>query len=733
MSANLMPGAPGIVGIVEVAFGADLTDTDGSGWTWTDVTADVRQNPAVQVKLGRGNEAGSSQPASCTFTLNNPDGAYSLGGQSPNWPYVRRNTPVRVRVNPGDGLGYRVVFQGYADGWSPDWEGQGKIPVVELSASGTLRRLIQGSAPVLSPMSRALPGIAGMVAYWPMEDGRDATYIAPAVGTSSMTWSGTPRLADSDDFPGSEPIPTMGTGWFAADVPTYTAGGAAPGQPLSSNAQQVRFIADFPEAEQTDQAPIMRVFTTGTCARWDLRYNVGGAMDLKGYDRFGTLIVNVGAIAFSVKNTQRRTSLEMYDDGSGNVVYGVNSLTLGTRSFVAIPGSLTFAGTCGLITRVEFNPTGGISGVAIGHLTVQNLINGMRDVYEEFNGFDGEEAVSDPDGRLLRLLAENNIPLVRYAATTETATPADYMGPQRVDDLVTLLRECEAVDQGQLFDGLNAGLTYCTRRSRENRTADLTINAAARELAAPFGPVDDDQRTRNKVRVSRYRGTSSTVEDVTGPLGTASVGVYDTSVTINCSTDGATRLYAGWFVTLGTVEGYRYPTVTVDLLAHPELAPTWLGLRPGMRVDITGLSSVLVGHPSDTASLMIEGKSDRITEGRWTGTLQCSAYAPWQIGLAASTTGDTSALVARADTDGSTVTTTTARGTTTLRVSTASGPLWTTVADDYPLTLDVGGIPVTATACSGTSSPQTFTVAPLTYDRTAGTEVTLSSPTRTGL
>lgn len=49
-------------------------------------------------------------------------------------------------------------------------------------------------------------------------------------------------------------------------------------------------------------------------------------------------------------------------------------------------------------------------------------------------------------------------------------------------------------------------------------------------------------------------------------------------------------------------------------------------------------------------------------------------------------------------------------GLTSLPVYTASGPLWTVVADDFPLYLDVNGVQVRATACSGAGTLQTFTV-----------------------
>jgi hypothetical protein len=223
------------------------------------------------------------------------------------------------------------------------------------------------------------------------------------------------------------------------------------------------------------------------------------------------------------------------------------------------------------------------------------------------------------------------------------------------------------------------------------------------------------------------------VEDTTGPLGSRIVGLYDTSAEVNLSTDLATRLYAGWFVSRGTVEGYRYPVVTVDLRANPELAAAWLAVRPGHRVDVTNLSTVLPHHPAGTLSLMVEGVENEITSGTWIGTLKCSPYAVWKVALAAEDTGSTGEFLGRAVSDGSTLAATALAGATSLSVATPTGPLWTTTADDFPLTVAVGGVDAVVSAISGAASPQTFTIAALSATRPLGCAVEVSNPAVAGL
>jgi hypothetical protein len=72
---------------------------------------------------------------------------------------------------------------------------------------------------------------------------------------------------------------------------------------------------------------------------------------------------------------------------------------------------------------------------------------------------------------------------------------------------------------------------------------------------------------------------------------------------------------------------------------------------------------------------------------------------------------------------------------TSIDVATTSGPLWTTADDDFPLVVDMAGIPVTVTDITGASSPQTFTVDPdtVTKDLPAGSDVSVWYPPVLGL
>lgn len=738
VAAAATPGVPFLVDelgddatlLVEIAFGADVLG-DPTVWPWTEVTTDVRATPGISTTLGRGDEASTSQPATLQLVLDNTSGDYNLGGEGAHWPYVRQGTPVRVTIDPDDLGGGRVVMVAFAAGWVPGWDEMGgRIPVVTLTAAGSLRRIEQGRAPVASALRRALALIESVKAYWPMEDGRDATVLAAVEGGQDMSYTGEPRLASGDGvFNASGPIADAGSAAFTANVTTFPATGEV----------QVRFLVQVPEDGLTDGTVLAYVWTTGTLLRWDIVYSSlgSGNLGLYIYNADGTLNSSTPSIGFDMNGKDRRLSLELTQSGA-NVVWqlgviqpsslgaGVFSATINTKSFLTV-------------SQVQLAPLGGCSGVLFGHLTVQDDVTSLYESTGALKAHAGEVPSSSTvaSSRLHRLCSEHGIALDRVASVFAiNQSDADKMGPQLRAPLLELMREAEAADQGQLWDGRHAGLTYTTRRYRENVDGGTALTVSADQLAGDWAPTHDDQRIANLVTVTRLQGVSATFEDETGPRGTSIVGTYDDAETVNVLLDGMALQHAAWRVALGTQQGYRVPAVTLDLRATPALAGAVLDVVPGDRLDVEDLADVFGGWggSADVVQLIVEGISHEITPASWRVTFQCSPFSPWGVAEVAAETGDVDPLVFRLDTDGATVATTAAAAAVSLSVATtAGGLLWTTAADDYPLYLDVGGIKVRATACSGTSSPQTMTVDALPIARAAALPVALWDPRPLGL
>jgi hypothetical protein len=324
--------------------------------------------------------------------------------------------------------------------------------------------------------------------------------------------------------------------------------------------------------------------------------------------------------------------------------------------------------------------------------------------------------------RLARLCAESGIPV------TVTGVSLQRMGAQTTDAVLDLLRECEAVDGGILYDGVGAGLAYVCRIQRETRVPTLTVDVAAGQVSKELTPVDDDAANRNAVTVKRRGGSTVTVTDIDGPLGTSAIGTYDDSATLAIDSDTRIIDHAGWAVHLGTVEGYRIPELRLDVAQHTELAPGVLALHPSSRVDLVNVNGVRTQLDESTISLLVEGWSVELDQYTWAVKLNTSPAEPWRVARLALETGPPASAAnaeARAQTDGAYVYAKANQGATTLQVATPSGPLWTTSTGDYPMDLSVGGRKVVATACTGAASPQTFTVAALAARALPGDAVEL--------
>lgn len=692
---------------VLAAFGADLS-ANSSTWTWTDITADVLAR-TISITQGRADDTSQASPAGCTLQLDNTAMSYSAyNSASPNWPNVKRNTPIWVTVTP------HTRFFGYANGWTPGWDVTGKVATVTLSASGILRRLTQGKTPLRSPLYRAITARPELRAYWPLEDTAGSTSAASAMpGGPAMTAVGLTFGADSSE-PGSAPLPTFGA---ASSLYGAVTGSFAGRWQLD---WYYKIPADIAPAEST----LIGVSTTDVSGSAGMRWGVttGGAatsIRVQGINSVGTVRVDSGyqGIGSAYFGTWVHGRLMVQQSG-GNIAWQCVVFPLSGGSGLFFSG--TVAGTVGAVTSASIPTDSHLSGLAVGHIAVLDAYNlGAADQAQ--TGFTGELVTT----RLARLCAEQGVPI------TITGTSTTTMGPQSVDTFVNLLRECEQADLGLLYDGRSSGLGYVTRDARYNQAAGLTLDMAAQQVAAPFAPVDDDQRNRNSYQVERKGGSSATYEDTTSTLGTdpvIGIGVYDSSVTINVDSDGPLGDYASWLVHLGTVPGFRYPTLGVDLTATG--SPTvddWASGTPNGRIDVLNVQTA-AGHAPGTVSLLREGYTETLTQFHWTATANCSPYSPHRVFALAAESGDTSEYAGRLDTDGSTLAV--ALATTGGRVQVTSTPfLWTAAADDLPYDIAIDGEQMRVTAVDSAINTNPYLEIDASDWAATGTGVTVARST----
>lgn len=732
--------------MVEAAFGADVKGNPNL-WNFYDITTDVRQADGQKVAItpvGRSDEAAQAQPAGCAFELDNTSGAYTANHPGSKWwPGVKRNTPIRIRLY----LGGRYVarFQGYANGWVPSWDTSGNMAVVTVSASGILRRLLQGKSPLRSPLYRAnTKATPAPRSHWHMEDGASATQIGNGlpdglpgsfIGTTVTFGKPGPTGAASavELISSTRKENVGGSDLIASTSMSFT---------VSSTAffgLSVWYRCD-PAENPFDTARTKGTFTLSAHGGGDVNrlYLLVQNRDappyfwLRAYS--GTTLVydhgtyeNSPGLAgadpldgrwhnFQVKLTQNGANIDVAFLYDGSVVSSgtINTRTVGSFTTVCAPGITPsgFQSPDVYLDSAAVLPNAGGLPVAYSHITVWDT-PAMADQQQPGAGYAGETATA----RLARLCNEESVS-IEIAGTSDTA-----MGPQSIATFVSLLRECETTDDGLLYDGLGPGLGYVTRQFRYNRTASLSPDMAADppQVGAPFAPADDDQRNRNIMKVDRRNGSSATFEDVDGPLGTDEIQDYDSTLTVNAATDAVLPARAGWEVHKGTVEGFRYPRLNLDLAATPTLVVPWLATPLGGRIDVLNVTSKATQHPPGTVSLLLEGYTETLSPYDWEVTANCSPFAPWRV--AQILTSDEYEW--RLDSGGSTLAQDYPAGVTSLSVNVADGYLWSTVASDYPRSISVGGIEVVVTAVAGGASPQTFTVQPTVYPLPGGSPVKL--------
>lgn len=731
--------ATGIRLLLEAAWGADLTDLTGATWTWTDITTDIILSEAegLAITLGTTDEITQSQTSNMTLTLDNSEAAYSLGPQNTvNYPNLVRGVPIRVRISTDGGITWLLKYQGNAVEWTPNWDVTGVFATVTLTASGPLRQLNQGSLPATSYYAQTIPTSSlfpGLLYYWNNEGGNGvegsdgisqcfptvpAGIIDPnnaAVLNANLAYlPNVIATTNSSAFPISGPVPS------AWDFSSGTL-------PATTNTGHLQFrmmiaISSLPTG-QTQPLLYWKTSSSSTLL-WALYLVDNGNLFISnGTNATGSGGFTGTQVSFGANGQVYYLQLQMTTNGSGS------NVTVDAMKFDGTSGGFTWnatgstTGYCTYVNWIGPNINSTDTPIMETHMTIQNAQQSVLTMATFYQGNPGESVSS----RMTRIANAANIPITIYTATNpETSTnPADTMGGQFFDSTSSLLRECEATGVGRLYDGLNAGLTYVPRVLRMSQQPSLTLDVTQGAVIMPFQPVYDDQQIYNQATVSRRNGSSVTYTD---NASAAQIGVYSNSYSTNQEDDSALLLAAQWYTNLGTPEGYRYPTFSFDLEKQPSLIPSWLNCFPACRMDVTNISTVRGQHPAGTVRNVLEGWTETIGQFRWHVDANCSSYEPWKVVTLAAATGTTLDTVGRYESDGSTIVSSVAFGGTSLSVATPSGPLWTqssVTADDFPLTIAVNGIPVTVTAISGASSPQTFTVLPLAHGVSAGNAVTI--------
>jgi hypothetical protein len=671
----------------------DATVEINLGGVWTDITEYVYSRDPIVIHRGRSSEASQADPSQCTLTLDNRDGRFSP--RNPTGPYfgaLQRNTPLRVSTTDGG-----TRFVGELSSLPARWDPSGSNVYVQVTASGLTRRLQQGAAALQSTMYRGVTRLStAAVAYWPMEDGKDATAFASAIpGGRSMGFRGVPTFAVDDSFHCSASLPQITLSQITGYVsPSYAGTGDT----------QLRFLLAVPEAGSANDTSLIRFFLGGGSLAWvELNYGTvgGGSLQVRWSNTLG--VEDEGSfITFGVDGLLLRVHLGLSVDGSDT---DVTVTTLEVGESVGLTSADTITGlTFSDARAVQINPpgSGGHDEVTIGHVSVEKQITSLFDLAAELNAHTGEAA----GRRIERLCDEEGITFESTGDLDESV----LLGFQTRDTLVNLLREAADTDLGLLYESrTQSALAFKPHSVLFNRTAGATFDYPSGQIAG-LDPTEDDQYVINDVTVTRKDGGAARVEQASGVLNVQDppdgIGRYDVNIAVSVADDDQCVDQANWRLHLGTTDEAHYPSLPIQLSApgvDAALAADVWGLDIGDRVVVTNPPAWL---PPEDISQAVQGYTETIHPFAPLVDLNCTPESPWSVGEYESAAGDPT----KYSSDGSTLSSSATATATSLSVATASGPLWTTDGAQVPFDVMVAGERITVTAISGASSPQTFTV-----------------------
>jgi hypothetical protein len=593
---------------IELAPLADLT-ADPDTYSWTDVTHDWHRPTPIVLTVGGADEQ-TETASTLEFALRDNDGRYvSDNPMSDLWPGFVENCPVRISRDPlMTGTWVQQCVQ-YISKVTHEWPGNsGHLCITRIGADGLLRRLQQGEE-IRSPPLRYLAGLTGTVpvASWALEDGPLVSAGAPVHGAYAMT-----------PFVGRHPsgavvtYPQWGQGTLAPWLPSVISRSGSGG--LTILRAQVAMPAF------TDTWAVDFAFSSGTdgpVSAVDVNPSyLGGAL---GWPQL-TLdpLVEQILVAFDAAETSVVVS-DLFDGGVHHVRWTCTQNGADVDWSVYVDAVLVLSGTettytLAAITALGLTVEATSAATALGYVSVWTAPAAVADYTAAIFGHQGEMAHE----RVARVCTEKSVP---YSVTADAST---RLGPQPLAGIVAILRDTERTDRG-ILDDSQGRISYRAHSELYNQTPIMTIDGSDRELFAPYAPTLDDQTKRNDTTASRPDGASAREVDTAH---VAAKGRYSGDLPVDVQDDAQLRHHAGWRNHEGTVEGYRYPSVTLKLHVAPRFVASILAARPGDVVRATGLPRQQRGE----LDLMLRGWTDVMVARRsWIFVANCHPAQIYEV------------------------------------------------------------------------------------------------------
>lgn len=598
-----------------------------------------------RVKVGPDTENGVA-PSVIECALANDD--LSLDperAESPLYGKIGRNTPIRARQ------GGWIMTYAETSSWVPietidhvPGAQQGKAQV-NVTAEGPLRRLQRWTDPIDSAMvTQILSYGSDLLGYWPIEDPAGALQISQrAPRGTAATYGGQITLAGVDGPAGSSPIAQLGltgsiTGGFARS--SATAG------------YQISWVVQLDDVP-ADATYLPLIYWRDSQGKsWWINAN-NSAFQIECVDKFGaTLISHAVGNGGTVLTTPTRFRVKITlhtspADGDSDVELGWYSqdspILFGTTTELpdhpGTPTSFTVKGNAHL-------DGGGVGHVFATTDLTRDLVSGY-DAVQAFNAYNRETA----GARWLRLLEQAGFTCYLNGSAADTPP----MGRQTPGRLLDLLQECVATAAGIMYDTqADLAISMRTYGNLINQTPEIELEYGV-HLVPPLRRATDDQGVINDVTIENADGSRARAEQATGILSVlpppSGVGRYQggTDIPVNYADPWRITNRAIYELRKGTLSRPRYPKITINVGANPELRDLVPLLRPGDVVSVAGVEP----DPVLVRILSIEQTGGAVED---IVTLNCLPAEPYMVAVADSgdRVGSSSTTVAAAATSSST-------------------------------------------------------------------------------
>jgi hypothetical protein len=585
-----------------------------------------------------------------------------------------------------------TVFEGFVAKWPPRWDRSRQDITTPIDAVGVLSRLqMRDKRPLKSPLNRGVT-TAAPVQWWPLDDGRDTIQALSAVanGTPLDKILGVGPTFDVTDGPlgDSARFPEV------VNSETYTGGLTAKLNMADTGGWSIEGWFRAVPIDQTSNV-------NGVLAKWNVSGSFGQSFFFTTISRFSNITQvrlfayhEIGGTALWTINlplldgSWHQWRVSIHQDTSTAIsldlrVDGVlREFSVGLTPFTVGHISALQVGAYADDYLTAIAPVEGLSSLSCAHYAIYDSYS-PASTYTAGTGYNGETA----GDRLIRIFAEQGERVEVEAGTTVA------MGPQPTDTFLSIVRECETTDGGVLYER-RFGLAYQPRSARYNKAVSLSIDFDnTKDIADPPEPIDDVQQLHNYREVKRSTGSRAVAFDQTS---IDREGLFEDTTTVNTATDDVLYEIANWLLHLGTNDELRWPRLSLDLRARPNLLVPWLKTQVGSKI-----TAVHPPFPAGPGSVDVfqEGWDLELGPYSCNVTMNCSPSGLYQVGVIEGA-GTATTPILRIDTSGSSVSAAVTSTATSMFV-TSTGVTWTTTATrpaDFPFSAEVGGEQVTVTA-----------------------------------